>query len=71
MTNRCNKTHVEDVEGPNKVLLPSRDIIFITLRMNESGGRIPFTLLDDLPLDLGQGSVIEGISKWTAQRTHY
>ena len=37
--------------------------------MDESGGHIPFALLEDLPLNLGQGSAIEGISKWIAQQT--
>ena len=70
MTNRCNKTHVEDVEDPKEVLLPSHNLVFITLGMEESGGHVPFTLLDNLPLDLAQGSVIEGISKWTVQNAH-
>ena len=61
MPNRTDRTHVEDVKDSNKVLLPSRNFVFVTLRMDESGNRIPFTLLDDLPLDLGHGAAI-GIS---------
>jgi hypothetical protein len=55
---KTNRTHVEDVENPDEVLFPSRDLLLIALREDESGHRIPFTLLDDLPLDPGQGSAI-------------
>ena len=48
------------MEDPDEVLPPSRNLLLITLREDESDHSIPFTLLDDLPLDLCQGSVIEG-----------
>ena len=38
--------------------------------MDESGGDIPFTLLEDIPLDLPQGSVIEDVSVWITQHAH-
>ena len=56
---RFNKTHIEDVKDPDEVLLPSRNLLFIAFRENELDDRIPFTLLDDLPLDPRQGSAIE------------
>ena len=59
MHNETNQTHIEHVKNPDKVLLPTRNLVLITLRMDESGERIPFTLLNYLRLDLGHGSAIE------------
>jgi hypothetical protein len=47
------------MKDPDKVLLPSSDLVFIGFGEDESVERIPFTLLDDLPLDLGHGSAIK------------
>jgi hypothetical protein len=47
------------VEDPDEVLLPSRNFVLIGFGEDESVERIPFTLLDDLLLDLGHGSAIE------------
>ena len=58
MTNRTGWTHVKYVKDSDKVLLPSGNLVLVTLRENESGDRPPFTLLGDLPLDLGHGSGI-------------
>jgi hypothetical protein len=58
MPNRTNRTHVEDMKDPDKVLFPCRNLFLIALREDESGHRISFTLLDDLPLDPCQGSAI-------------
>ena len=69
--NRSNQTHVEDVKDPDEILPPSRNLVFIALRMDESGGCVPFPLLDNLPLDLGQGSAIENTSKRITQRAHH
>ena len=52
-------THVEYVEDPVEVLPPTRNHIFVGLRMEDSRDRMPFTLVDDLPLDLGHSSAIE------------
>ena len=51
--------HVEDVKDPDKVLLPSDNLVLISLREDESGDCVPFALLDDLPLDLRHSSVIK------------
>ena len=58
------------MKDPNKVLLPSCNLVLIALRVNESGGCIPFTLLDNLPLNLGHCSAIESIGKRITRRTH-
>ena len=63
-------THVEDVKDPDKVLLPSRDLVLIDFGEHEPVDRTPFTLLDDLPLDLGQSSVVENVSQWVTLGAH-
>ena len=57
--NRIDCTHVKDVKDPDKILLPSRNLLLIALREDESGYYIPLALLDDLLLDPGQSSAIE------------
>jgi hypothetical protein len=47
------------MKDPDKVLLPSRNLILVALREDEPGERLPFTLLDDPLLDIGHGSAIE------------
>ena len=47
------------MKNPHKVLLPSRNLILVALRVEKSGGRVSFTPLDNLPLDLSYGSAIE------------
>lgn len=47
------------MKDPDKVLLPSSNLVLIALREDESGGCISFTLLDDLRLYLGHSSAIE------------
>jgi hypothetical protein len=42
-----------------EILPPSRYRLFVVLRVEQSRDRIPFTPLDDLALDLGQGPAIE------------
>jgi hypothetical protein len=59
MSDRTNRTHVEDVEDPHKVLLPSRDLLLVALREDESHHCISFPLLDDLPLHPRHGSAIQ------------
>jgi hypothetical protein len=39
------------MKDPGKVLLPSCNLLLVTLREDESGYRVPFTLFDDLFLD--------------------
>ena len=38
------------MKDPDEVLLPSRDLLLVALREDESENRIPFTLLHDLLL---------------------
>ena len=57
------------MKDPHKVLLPSSNLVLIASGEDESVDRAPFTLLDDLPLDLGQSSAIE-ICQWITLRTH-
>ena len=68
--NRTKRTHVEDVKDPDKVLLPRSNFILVTFGEDESVDRIPFTLFDDLPLDLDQSSAIEDVGKRIAVRAH-
>ena len=51
------QTHVEDLKDHMELQLPCGDLIFIAFRVEESGGRISFTLFDDLLLYLCHGSV--------------
>ena len=52
-------THVEDVKDPSEVLPPTRNCVFVGLRMEGPGYRVSFTLVDDLPLDFGHSPAIE------------
>ena len=47
------------MKDPDKVLFPSGNLVLITLRVDESEDGFPFTLLDDISMDLGQGSAIK------------
>ena len=55
MYKETNCTHVEDLEDPGKVLLPSGNFALIVHRVDGPGTRAPFTPLGDRPLDLGHG----------------
>jgi hypothetical protein len=47
------------MKNPNKVLLPSGNLVLIALRQDETEYCISFTLLRDLPLYPRQGSEIQ------------
>ena len=64
MPNGTDQTHVKDVKNPDKVLVPSSNLVLVAFGEDESVNGIPFTPLDDLPLDLGQSSAIENVSSW-------
>ena len=49
---RGDRTHVKDTKSPVEIQLPGGDRLFIFLRMIASRDCIPFTSLDDVPLDL-------------------
>ena len=72
----ANWTHVEDVEDPVELELPRGDRLFIALRtVVGSGGFVAGALLDDLPLDLRNGSVIDLVAcklpkAWAVGLTH-
>lgn len=55
-------TYVEHVKDPIEVLLPTSNHIFFILRAGDPRGRILFSLLKDLPLDLGHSSAIETLA---------
>jgi hypothetical protein len=56
---KTERTYIEDVKDPDKILLPSRNLVFIALREDEPDYCTPFTMLRDLPLDPRQGSAIQ------------
>ena len=69
--NRFNRTYVEDVKDPDKILLPRSNLTLIALGEDESVYHTPFTMLDDLPLDLGQGSATDNVGKCNSRRGNY
>src|SRR5258708_3697790 len=44
MTNETDRTHIEDMKDPDKVLLPSSNLLLVALREDKSKHCIPFTL---------------------------
>ena len=58
MSNWIDRTYVEDMKDPNKVLPPSCNLVLITFREYESEEHVPFALLNDVPLNLRHGSAI-------------
>ena len=58
------------MKDPIEVLLPSGNRIFVVLRAEESRGRMPFALLDDLPLDLGHSSGVKASGEWVTRRVY-
>ena len=71
MPKTTNRTHVENVKDPDKILIPSSNFVLIGFGEGESTYRIPFTMLDDLLLDLGQSSAIGKVRKWITLHAHY
>ena len=59
MTNGTKQTHVEDAKDPSKVLLPTGNLVLVTLCEDESGNHMPFAMPDDLPMDPCHHSAIE------------
>ena len=49
---RGDGTYVEDMKNTVEIQSPGSDRLFIILRVIISGDHIPFTPLDDVPLDL-------------------
>jgi hypothetical protein len=54
-----NRTHVEHLKHPNKVLLPTRNLFFVVFSEDELENSTPFTPLGDPLPDLSQSSMIE------------
>ena len=48
------------MKNPDKVLIPSRNLILVALREDEPEGRVSFAPLIDIPLHLNHGSAIDG-----------
>ena len=55
-------TYVEDAKNPVEVPLPTRNLIFVGLCMEDPRDRTSFTLFDDLSLDLGDSPAIDKAS---------
>ena len=47
------------MKDPIEVLAPSRNCIFVCLRVEDSRDRMSLALVDDLPLDLGYSPAVE------------
>ena len=59
MANVTDRTYIEYVKDPDKVIPPNRNLVLIGLCVEDSGGYIAFTLLGDPPLNFGHGSAIK------------
>lgn len=59
LLNGTDCTHVEDMEDPIEVLLPTSDRIFVAPCAENSRDRASFTLFDDIPLNLSHSSAME------------
>ena len=73
---RSERTHVEDMNNPVEVQPPGGNRLIVVLLVETSRDRISFTPLDDVLLDLGHNTAIEGfVSKSTdagiAGSTHF
>ena len=66
---RSNKTHVKDEKESIEVRSPGYDRRFIAICVEESRDRIPFTLPDDLLLDLRHGAAMESIVSGRSELT--
>jgi len=69
------RTHVKDLKDPVQVQPPGRNRFLIALRVEHPREPISFTLLCDVPLDLGHsptigGFVSESTSVCDAGQTH-
>ena len=49
------------MKDPAEVQPPGGDCFLIVLRMEKPRDRVPFTILFDVPLDLGHGPMIESL----------
>jgi hypothetical protein len=59
ISNSTDQTHVEDVKDPEKFLIPSKNLVLITLREDEPEDYAPFAPFINLPLHLAQRSAID------------
>jgi hypothetical protein len=57
--NGTNRTNVKDMKNPEKVPIPSGNLVLVALCEDKPSERGPFSLLGNLLLDLGHGSVVE------------
>ena len=51
-------TYIEDMKEPVQIRFPPRDFFLVVLGVDESGDRISFALLDDLPPNRRHSSVV-------------
>jgi hypothetical protein len=59
--NDSDRTHVEDEKDPGEVRPPGSDCFLVVLCVDKPRDYIPFSLLDDLPLDLRHSPAINSI----------
>ena len=52
-------THVEYMKDPLEVRPPGGNRLFVVLRVEMSGNYVPFSPLDDVPMNLSRGPAIE------------
>ena len=57
---RSGRTHTEHVEDSDEFQPPGGNCLFIVLRVEMSREYVPFTPLDDAPLNIGHSPTIEG-----------
>ena len=58
------------MKDPPEIRLPGSDRFLVALRVEKSRDRIPFTLLDDIPLNLRQRAMIKGIVDEAGRTDH-
>ena len=72
MPKRADSTYIEDLKDSDQIKSPDGNLVSIGLRVEKPGGNIPFTLLYDLPLDLGHcstiGSSVSGLARMCIRR---
>ena len=60
-SSRSDGTHVKNVKNTVKLQPPGSDCLFIILRVVMSRDRVPFTSLNNVPLDLVHSSTIQSL----------
>jgi hypothetical protein len=64
---KSDRTHAKDMKDPIEVLSPGRNRVFVAFCVEKARNCVAFVLLDDLPLNLRHGSVMNCVSRQTSQ----